>query len=284
MHIRAYITLARPKHWLKNLLIFLPLLYARNLANPDLLMLTAMCFVVFCFISSGVYIVNDIIDVEKDRQHPIKNTRPIASGIVEISEAVVFALFLFVLGFSVAILGWSNYLVALFALSYILLNLAYSFFLKHYAIVDCFCIAAGFTLRIYAGSAASNDRITEWLFLTMIAVSLFMAFGKRRGEMMLVADVVMTRKVLASYDLQFLNGAVFACAGLTIVFYSLWAVTSVSAMIYTVPLVIFIICKYLLVVHNCNSFGDPTSVILGDKTLLVTIGIFGLLSTILLYY
>ena len=117
----------------------------------------------------------------------------------------------------------------------------------------------------------------------MVAVSLFMAFGKRRGEMMRVNDTDTTRKVLASYNLGFLNGMIFTCAGLSIVFYALWALLSVSMMIYTVPLVIFIVCKYLLIVHGESSHGDPIAVILGDKGLMGAILVFGLLSVILLY-
>ena len=281
-YISAYKALARPKHWLKNILIFVPLVYSNNLTNFGLFVSTTMCFAAFCFISSGVYVVNDIIDVEQDRRHPAKNKRPIASGQVGKRTAVVFAIILFLLGLCLTIWGYSSYLVLLFAVLYVFLNLAYSFFLKHCVIVDCFCIAAGFILRIYAGGSAINGRISEWLLLTMTAAALFMAFGKRRGEIIQVADTT-TRNVLANYDLQFLNGMVFVCAGLSVVFYSLWAMVNISAMVYTVPLIIFIICKYLLIIHGGKSYGDPMSVILEDKTLVVAIGIFGFLSILLLY-
>jgi hypothetical protein len=125
--------------------------------------------------------------------------------------------------------------------------------------------------------------VSEWLFLAMVAVSLFLAFGKRRGEMIHVTDTGTTRKVLTSYNLNFLNGMVFTFAGLSIVFYSLWAVIYIPLMIYTVPPVILIVCRYLLVVYGETSQGDPTSVILGDKWLIVMVGIFGLISALLLY-
>lgn len=281
--IKAYIVLTRPKHWLKNALIFVPIVYAHNLFEIDLLLSTMWTFVAFCLVSSAVYVINDIKDVEKDRQHPSKSSRPIASGQVAMKQAKIFAVFLFIIGFILSIVADSNYFVLLFVALYALLNFAYTFKLKHYAIVDCFCIAAGFVLRIYAGGAASGDRITEWLFLTMVAVSLFMAFGKRRGEMIHISDTCATRKVLSNYNLNFLNGMLFACAGLSIVFYSLWAMMNVSTMIYTVPIVVFIICKYLLILHDETSHGDPTSIIWGDKVLLSAIGVFGLLSVALLY-
>ena len=281
--IKPYIASVRPKHWLKNIIIFVPLIYAHNLVKPDLFLTTIRCFVVFCFISSAVYVFNDIIDAEKDRKHPVKNKRPIASGQISVRNAIILTAFLFFAGFSLAVIGQSNYYVVLLALSYVVLNFAYSFILKHIVIVDCFCIAAGFVLRIFVGGAANNDRITEWLFLTITVVSLFMAFGKRRGEMIHVNDYFTTRKILANYDLQFLNGMMFVCAGLSVTFYALWAMTSVPLMIYTVPLVIFIICKYLLIIYCETSHGDPTSIILGDKSLMIASGLFGMISVILLY-
>ena len=282
--MQMYLKLARPKHWLKNVLIFVPLLYARNFTELDLLLSTIQCFFAFCLLTSAVYIINDIIDIKEDRKHPIKKERPLAAGKVAINTALIVAVFLFFLSLSLTLMGYGNYHIMLFALLYVALNLAYSFRLKHYAIIDCFCIAAGFVLRIFAGGAAGNSGISEWLFLTMTAVSLFMAFGKRRGEMVQVFDTDSTRKVLASYDWHFLNGMIFVCAGLSVVFYALWAMLNVSAMIYTVPVVIFIVCKYLLILHGKTSHGDPTAIVLGDKGLLAAVVVFGLLSIVLLYF
>ena len=276
------IALVRPKHWLKNLLIFVPAMYSYNLFTPGVFFSAMWIFVIFCIISSTIYVLNDVIDVKEDREHPIKCKRPIASGKVTIRQAVIIALILFTIAFLLIFMKGDMFVILLTSI-YILLNLAFSFKLKHYAIVDCFCIAMGFILRIFAGGAAINDIISEWLFLTIMAISLFMAFGKRRGEIMRITDTEATRKVLSSYNFDFLNGMIFACAGLSIVFYSLWAMLSIQMMIYTVPLVIFIICKYLLIAHNEASHGDPTSVIFGDKGLIIAIGIFGLLSIILLY-
>jgi len=280
--LRLYIKLARPKHWLKNGLVFVPLLYAHNMAKPGLLLATVQCFAAFCLLSSAVYIVNDIIDAAEDRKHPLKKNRPIASGALAANRAVIVAAVLFVASLFLTVAGYGNYQVLIFALLYAVLNLAYSFLLKHYAVIDCFCIAAGFVLRIFAGGAAGNSAISEWLFLTMTAVSLFMAFGKRRGEMLQVAADD-TRKVLASYEMQFLTGMIFVCAGLTVVFYALWAMMNMSAMIYTTPLVLFIVSRYLLDIHGKTSHGDPTAIILGDKGLLIAVVIFGLLSVALLY-
>ena len=270
--IRSLLKLSRPKHWLKNILVFIPIIYAQKIFDIEMLFSNFLAFIAFCLISSAVYVINDLADAEKDKLHPIKHMRPIAAGLIGKRQAVIFAVLLLIGGF---VLFCNIYLFL-----YVLLNLAYSFKLKHIVLIDCFCIAGGFMLRILAGGAAGDAVISEWLFLTMITASLFMAFGKRRGEILHTASE--SRKVLASYNEDYLHGMIFVCSGLSIVFYSLWSMT-VSYMIYTVPLVIYIIAKYLLVCHDTASHGDPISIILADKVLIIAIGGLGLLSIVLLY-
>ena len=281
--MNAYIKLIRPKHWIKNVLIFVPLFYAYNLTNLRYLYMTILCFISFCLISSVAYIINDIADLDRDKQHPVKCKRPIAAGMITVPKAIILAIILAITGFLLATFGYGNYFVALYTASYFLLNLAYSFFLKHQPVIDCFAIAAGFILRIYAGASASASPVSEWLFLTIIAVSLFFAFGKRRGEMMQISDTNKTRSVLSSYSLSFMNGIVFMCAGLSVVFYAIWALANFRQMIYSVPLVIFIICKYLMIINDEKASGDPVTTVLGDKELLAAVLVFGVLSMILLY-
>lgn len=163
-----------------------------------------------------------------------------------------------------------------------LINILYTLKLKHIPIIDCFCIATGFTLRVYTGGVATDTIVSDWLFLTILVMSLFMGFGKRRGEMVKI-DGIDTRKVLDLYDMIFLNGMMFTCAGLMIVFYSLWTITRQLNMIYTVPIVIFIVCRYLLDVCENNSLGDPTVIIFKDKFLLISCVIYVLLTVGLLY-
>ena len=245
-------------------------------------MSVVFCFIAFCLLSSAVYVINDIVDADYDRKHPINNKRPIAAGQISKRMAIAFAIALFTVG-GLFIRGVNADNVALFAVLYVLINFAYTFKLKHYAVVDCFCVAAGFVLRVYAGGAACNEYISQWLLLTTLSASLCMAFGKRRGEMVQVSDINATRKVLAHYNLNFLNGIILLCASLSLVFYALWAMQSVPEMIYLVPLAMFIVCKYLLVIYGDSSYGDPVSIILNDKSLIFTIVSFGLLSTMLLY-
>ena len=292
--ILNFIKLMRPKHYLKNALVFVPIVYSFLLTSSVYRLSALVAFIALCLVASGVYAVNDIVDCEKDRSHPKNKTRPIAAGLISKPVAMVFALFLFVTGFALMAgffftlpqpRGWGfNPLPILyFTAFYVFLNLAYSFQLKHYPVIDCFCVAAGFVLRVFIGGAAIGLYISEWMFLTIAAGSLFMAFGKRRGELLQVGGTDAARKVLNGYNLEFLNGIIFACAAVSMIFYALWAMTSVPLMVYTVPLLIFIVCKYLLNIHGENSYGDPVTVIFGDKLLIGAIAVFGLLSVVFLY-
>ena len=271
----------RLKSWLKNIFVFMPLVFSLELFNMDKLLMTAIAFVAFCLVSSAVYVFNDICDAKKDSAHPIKRARPIASGMIKKRGAAIFSISLATVGI---VLGLSvNPLTGVLAAVYLILNIAYTLRLKHKPIFDCFCIAAGFVLRVFTGGAASGEPVSDWLFLTIVAMSLFMAFGKRRGELIKIDDGA-TREVLQGYEMSFLNGMVYTCAGLSVVFYALWAIHRGSNMIYTVPLIIFLISKYLLLIHSSDSHGDPTTVIFEDKTLLVTCALYGLLTIALLYF
>jgi 4-hydroxybenzoate polyprenyltransferase len=279
MGLSLYIKEARPKNWLKNVFVFIPITFAFELTDWSKLTATAILFVAFCFVSSAVYVFNDIVDVNKDAAHPVKCKRPIASGAIPKNKAAVFAALFVIVGLVLAL-----YVARLaFALvtAYLITNVAYTLALKHKPIFDCFCIAAGFVLRVFTGGVKIKNGVSDWLFLTVVAMSLFMAFGKRRGELIKMSGNS-TRLVLERYDLPFLSGVTFVCAGLSIVFYSLWAMNRGCNMIYTVPLIIFIVCKYLLLVHG-NSHGDPTTVILGNRTLIAACAGYAFLAIGLLY-
>ena len=260
--------------------VFVPLVFSLGLTNLPELIACVITFAAFCLASSSVYILNDLLDVDKDRLHPVKSMRPIASGAIPTHYAAVFGSIILV--GCVALASAVNLPTVLIIIGYLIVNIAYSLYLKHKPIFDCFCIAAGFVLRVYAGSTASGNKVSDWLFLSIISMSLFMAFGKRRGEM-LKTNGSETRKVLSQYNLGFLNGMVFVCAGLSIVFYSLWAMVREYGMIYTVPIVIFIVCKYLLFVHD-DSHSDPTTVIFSSKTLIVACVAYAVLTVLLLYF
>ena len=279
--LKAYTSLTRPKNWLKNIFVFIPLVFSLELFNLHQLAATTTAFIVFCLISSAVYVFNDICDAQKDALHPVKCNRPIASGLIAKRKAALFAISLLIIGVAASI--FVNLFAGLLIAIYVAINLSYSLWLKHKPIIDCFCIAAGFVLRVYTGGAASGEPVSYWLFLTIVAMSLFMAFGKRFGELTMIGCVE-TRKVLHQYNTDFLNGMVFTCAGLAIVFYSLWAMNRGSNMIYTVPLIIYIVAKYLLTINNNKANDDPTAILFEDKTLLVVCALYGLLAIALLYF
>lgn len=279
--IKAYIKEMRVKSWLKNLFVFCPIVFSLELFQWDKLMKAAVLTLSFCLISSAIYVFNDINDVENDRKHEIKKNRPIASGQISFPKAWVLLVCLTIIGLGIAVLV--NIYSFLLIVAYVFINVLYSKWLKTKAVIDCFCIAIGFILRVMVGGTIVTAGVSNWMFLTVLALSLFMAFGKRRGELSSYAGGE-TRTVLDMYDLNFLNGIVFMCAGLTVMFYSLWSISQKPRLVYSVPIVFFIITRYLLLVFKGRAEADPTTLLLSDKTLLVSCGICGIVMLALLYF
>lgn len=279
--IKAYIKEMRVKSWLKNLFVFCPIVFSLELFQWDKLMEAAVLTLSFCLISSAIYVFNDINDVENDRKHEIKKNRPIASGQISFPKAWVLLVCLTIIGLGIAVLV--NIYSFLLIVAYVIINVLYSKWLKTKAVIDCFCIAIGFILRVMVGGTIVTAGVSNWMFLTVLALSLFMAFGKRRGELSSYAGGE-TRTVLDMYDLNFLNGIVFMCAGLTVMFYSLWSISQKPRLVYSVPIVFFIITRYLLLVFKGHAEADPTTLLLSDKTLLVSCGICGIVMLALLYF
>lgn len=278
--IKAYLKEMRIKSWLKNAFVFCPIIFSLELFEWNKLIETIILVFAFCFISSAVYVLNDISDVENDRKHEVKKNRPIASGQISVSCAWILLVVLAVAGFGMAL--WVNLYACLLILVYVIINILYSRWLKKQVLIDCFCIAAGFVLRVMVGGTVVTAGISDWMFLTVIALSLFMAFGKRRGELQSYKGGE-TRGVLAAYEINFLNGIVFMCAGLSMVFYSLWSISQEAKMVYTVPIVLFIVIRYLHLVFAGREEGDPTTLILSDKTLWLSCGICGIMMLFMLY-
>ncbi len=279
--LKAYLKQMRIKGWLKNVFVFAPIIFSLELFDWKKTLSVVLLAFAFCLVSSAIYVLNDICDAPKDRLHEIKKHRPIASGQISIPAAWVLFSVLTVAG-----LGISFYvnLASLILIGvYIVINVLYSLWLKHMVIIDCFCIAAGFVLRVLVGGTVVSNGVSEWMFLTVISLSLFMAFGKRKGELANYGDGA-TREVLEGYDMVFLNGTVFLCAALTLVFYSLWSISQNTRLVYTVPIVLFIMARYLLQVFRGRSDADPTMLILSDKVLLGACGVYGVIMLALLYY
>lgn len=281
--MKEYIRLLRPKHYLKNVLVLLPLFFSGRFFEGALLLKAAAGFAAFCLLSSLIYIVNDVRDVESDRCHPTKCRRPIASGAVSVPSAYAIAAVLAVLTAAIGVVSDFTAGAWICMAAYLAVNLLYSFGMKNIPILDIALLVSGFLLRVLLGSAVTGIVISNWLYLTVVSISFYLALGKRRGELRRNSDT--KRKVLQYYNNDFLDKNMNVCLTLAIVFYSLWTADAANAqthLIWTVPVVICLCLKYYLTIDG-NSDGDPIEVIFQDKVLLVLIAAFALLTAGLIY-
>lgn len=277
--MKKYLKLLRVKHYIKNLLILFPIIFNKNFTNESIYLII-LGLTAFSFISSFVYIVNDIRDLEADKKHEIKKARPIASGAVSVSKAKMIAVILLCISVALTLLYLNVWSLALLSV-YVIINLAYSFGCKNIPILDIAILAFGFVIRLYYGSLIFGIEISQWLYLTVMAFAFYLALGKRRNE--LIKSGSKTRKVLAYYNKEFLDKHMYLFLTIGIVFYSLWSFTQKQAFILTIPFVILILMKYNLTVEN-NSYGDPVEVVFNDKILLGLILVFCIVVLILLYF
>lgn len=284
--LKNILKLMRIKHYLKNGLIFLPLIFNSQLFEIKPLLMTFYGFISFCLISSAVYVINDIKDVEKDRMHKIKKNRPIASGAISIKEAILLFIVLTISSLCINIFIIKEFSSILLISLYLILNIMYSLGLKNIPIIDVVILVSGFVIRVIYGASISSIEISKWLYLTVMSGSFFMGFGKRRNEIIKQGND--SRAVLKYYTKDYLDKFMYAYLVLTLMFYSLWSVdTSTTAkfgenMIYTIPLVMIIFMKYCLDIEG-NSYGDPVDVITSDKILMCMVGILAISMYILIY-
>ncbi len=298
---------ARVGQWVKNVVIFAPVVFSGFLFAEGYFLRVAWAFGLFCLLSSAVYVFNDILDVAKDRQHPFKRLRPIASG--ELSMAMAVFLFL-LLSLSALLLGFltSTFFFAAM-LAYFGLNILYSAWWKRLPIVDVMVIAAGFVLRVYAGSFVVNVHMDVWFLLTVISASLFLAVGKRRSELTLLSgagiDAKRARATLIHYTPGLLDAYTGMFANTTWLTYALFSflhpqfvpegkvlklfallprtLTVDKWLMATVPVVIFGVMRYMQLIYEKNEGESPHKVLMGDKTLLTTVVLWGVMVITILY-
>lgn len=278
----------RPRQWAKNVFLFAALVFDLKLLQPGPFLRTLAGFLVFCLASSVVYLVNDVADIESDRQHPLKRSRPIASGIVPPRAALIAAA---LLGFASVSAGF--FLGTVFGAivtGFLALNLAYSFWLKHVPILDVFGVAAGFVLRVGAGvSLITVTRFSPWLYVCMTLLALYIGFGKRRAEMVLVAGAARdTRRVLDGYTIPFLDQLIVIVSATTIVAYSLYTFSAENlpdnhTMMLTIPFVFYGLFRYLYLIHVENSGGAPEELVFKDRPLMATLLLWGAAAVAVLY-
>ena len=260
----------RPRQWPKNIFIFAALVFDKQLFHAQAFLHTLAGFMLFCLISSCVYIFNDLADVEADRQHPEKRNRPIASGKLPVNAAWTAGILLVII---TLVFSWLLTPAFLYVVSfYFVLNMAYSKWLKHIAILDVLIIAIGFVLRVHAGVTLIHvERFSPWLYIVMFLLSLFLGFGKRRAELALLAHGAGShRKVLDGYTLPLLDQYIMIVSGTTIVSYSLYTFSAPNlpenhAMMLTIPFLVYAIFRYLYLVEVKHAGGAPEEILLSDR-------------------
>ena len=286
--ISAIISAMRPKQWTKNFFVFFAIVFDKQLFNLPALWHTIAGFFAFCFISSAVYIINDIFDIEVDKQHPVKKNRPLPSGKLPVSIAIAAALVLITISLSAAYLLTPAFFAIV--LGYLLLNIAYSKWLKHIAILDVFIIAAGFILRVEAGVVLITvERFSPWLYVVTTLGSLYLGFGKRRAELTLLTHQAGThRKVLEGYSIPLLDQYITIVSAATILSYSLYTFSAPNLpanhmMMLTIPFVAYIIFRYLYLIQMTNNAGAPEEVLLTDRPIQISIAITAIVILVIFY-
>ena len=276
--LKEYFLLLRIPQWIKNLFVFVPLLFSMNLFDGAYFLTVFKGFIVFCLSSSLIYIINDIIDIEADAAHPVKKLRPLPAGKISKSSALITALLIFILIIISFFFLPKEFIY--YVIGFILLNIVYSFSFKHIVILDIFSIAAGFTIRVLAGAVIIAVPVSSWLVLTTMFISLFLGVMKRHSELIQVSDSETggTRKVLADYSLTFTNQMANVAAAGVIICYALYTVSqrTVSVfqtedLIYTTPFVVFGIFRFMYLEYLNNKGENSTQIMLTDFPMIITV-------------
>ncbi len=283
MTLRHAFQLSRPEHWVKNLFVFIPAFFAARLSDPWLLLRAGICFMAFSMTASAVYILNDLADAEQDKNHPDKCKRPIASGAVSKTSAIILLAIMLGSGFLAAFyLGWP---VLIISAVYFIVNILYSFSLKHIAIVDVSLIGLGFLLRVFAGGAATGVEVSQWLIVLTFLLALILGLAKRRGEYLVETKGHTFRKALEGYNLPFLDVSMVVCSTVAIVAYLMYCFSpevteriGSDRIFYSAFFVVIGILRYLQLTLVYNKTESPTRALLRDRflqlTLLCWIGCF----------
>ncbi|MBC7362865.1 MAG: decaprenyl-phosphate phosphoribosyltransferase [Candidatus Aminicenantes bacterium] len=279
----------RPKQWIKNFFVFVPLVFSEKLFNPSAFITTLKAFFSFCLISGALYTFNDLCDLEEDRLHPVKRNRPLASGRLKKSTAILIAAISASLSFTLAFS--INRAFVSIILAYLLLQILYSLKLKHLVIIDIFSVAAGFLLRIIAGALAIKVYISSWLLICTILLALFLSMTKRRHEYLTLVDKAYEhRSSLKEYNPYLLDQMISVVTASTLIAYCLYTISEETVdkfgtrnLVFTTPFVLYGIFRYLYLVHQKNQGGTPEEMVLKDQPLLFNIILWIISIFIILY-
>jgi 4-hydroxybenzoate polyprenyltransferase len=286
--VRLLLRTMRPKQWTKNVFVWAALLFDRKLFQAEPFLRTLIVFLLFCLISSAVYIINDLVDIEKDRQHPSKRSRPLASGALSPRFALTAAILIIVLSLPAAL--WLGTSVTAILYGYLLLMVAYSFWLKNIVIVDVLTISAGFVLRVAAGVVVVQaERFSPWIYVCMVLLALFLAVGKRRQEIVLMQNGSSdTRMILQEYNVRFLDEMLALVSSTTVMAYSLYTFSAPNVppnhtLMLTIPFVLYGLFRYLYLIHVRGETDPPDVVVLKDRALLLDVVLFALVAFLVFY-
>jgi 4-hydroxybenzoate polyprenyltransferase len=285
---RLLVRSMRPKQWTKNVFVWAALLFDQKLLEFGPFVRTLVTFVLFCLITGAVYIINDLVDIERDRQHPSKRNRPIASGALNPRVALVSAIAIIVLSFPVA--WWLGLAATLIIYGYLCLMIAYSFWFKNLVIVDVLTIAAGFVLRVTAGVVVVRaERFSPWIYVCMLLLALFVALGKRRQEIVLMQEGSRdTRAILQEYNVGFLDEMLALVSSTTVMAYMLYTFSAPNVppnhtLMLTIPFVLYGLFRYLYLIHVRGETDPPDVIVLKDRALLLDVILFSVVAFLVFY-
>ena len=280
--MKKYLKLMRVKHYIKNLLIFLAIIFSCNISNLKLLNTNILNFIAFCLLSSTIYIFNDICDKDKDKKHPVKKDRPLVKEEISIKSAYMLIL-ASIINFIPIFFNreYPTFVSYSILFSYLIINIFYSLKLKNIPILDVSILTFGFILRVIYGAICINIKISSWLYLTVMSLCFFVSLGKRKNEYL--NNGIKARKVLAKYNLDYLKFLINTFYTAMIIFYSLWAASMNSNwFLISIIIIIFILMRYLLVM-NTALYDDPVDIVLNDNILLLSIIIYAIYMGVILY-
>ncbi|KEJ01522.1 phosphoribose diphosphate:decaprenyl-phosphate phosphoribosyltransferase [Clostridium botulinum A2B7 92] len=286
MDIKGIIALMRPKQWIKNFFVFAAIIFSGNLTNESILKNNIITFILFCLTSSTIYILNDIVDLEKDKKHPEKKNRPLPSGRVSKSTAIIMNI---VILFIVLFCSYKfvDYKIMYIYLLYIVMNIFYCFKLKNVVILDVMVITFGFVLRMESGSLATKVSVSPWLFLCTILLSLFLALNKRKSEIITLKDNRGShRKILEEYSVELIDNMLTIVTPSILISYCIYTFSSVQSkrMMYTIPFVLYGIFRYQYLMNNHNLGGKPEDVFGKDKPFLVNMVLWVISVVVIIYF
>jgi 4-hydroxybenzoate polyprenyltransferase len=279
----------RPRQWTKNVLVLAGIVFGRRLFDPQALARAALAFAVFCILSGVVYLINDVADRDQDREHPLKMHRPVASGALSTAAAIGTAGVL--AAGALAGSAWLGWEFLALATAYVVMFVLYSMYLKHFAIVDVLVIAIGFVLRAAAGAVAVNVEISHWLLVCTLLLALFMALGKRRHELVLLADVAsLHRRSLGEYEPRLLDQMIAITAASALIAYIFYTINPDTELRFgthllglTIPFPVYGVFRYLYLIHRQDGGGSPADTLLLDRPLLACVALWGVFAVSLIY-